>query len=190
MSITIDATVGGASANSHVTEAEAIAIAAITPNLVGWVTVSGSTCTEDEKRALVAATDWLTTLIYQGARVTTTQSLAWPRYNAQDPDASRAGGAYGYYAGYSSVIPFLPTVMPTRIKRGTCALAFAITRAGTTDILTLDSKIGVVEKTIGPITTKWAEPSQRAQGLARFPEVMRWLGPLLSVGAGQVRLTR
>lgn len=178
MAITIDATVGGSATNSNVTEAEAIAIAAVTPNLVGWTTVTGSACTEDEKKWLIAATDWLRTLAYQGYRVTDTQAQAWPRFNAPNPE------------GTTSTAVFATTEIPNGIKRGTCALAFACGRAGTTDILTLDSKIGIVEKTIGPITTRYADPSQRAQGLARFPEVMRWIGPLLAVGSGQVRLTR
>lgn len=178
MAITIDATVGGASTNSNVTEAEAIAVAAITPNLVGWTTVTGSTCSEDEKKWLIAATDWLRTLGYQGYRVTDTQAQPWPRDGAPNPE------------GTSSTTVFETTVIPNGVKRGTCALAFACGRAGTTDILTLGSTAGVVEETVGPLTTRYADPSQRAQGLAQFPEVMRWINPLLAIVSGQVRLVR
>jgi hypothetical protein len=62
--------------------------------------------------------------------------------------------------------------------------------AGTTDVAAAGATDGIIEKTVDVLTTVYAQPSQRAQGLARFPRVMKLIGPLLEVGAGQVRLTR
>jgi hypothetical protein len=178
VSITIDATVGGPSANSFADEPTAIAFAATRLNLTGWVTVSGSTCTNSEKQALVEATRELSALLYQGYRASDAQALSWPRYLALNPDM--AGGA-SYYD---------PSVLPPRIINATCELAIAFLAAGTTDIAAADPSITVIRKRVDVLETEYAPVSQRAQGLARFPRVMRLIAPLLMIGSGQVRLTR
>jgi Putative DnaT-like ssDNA binding protein len=179
MSIAIDASVGGQSSNSFVTEAEAIAFAATRLNLVGWTTVDGSSCEDLEQIALVEASRELSTLLFQGYRSDPTQALAWPRQLAPNPDAGSS-----YYTLYD------PNVIPQRIKDATCELAFEFLKGGDTDIATLDSNLAIVEERVDVIATRYAEPSQRAQGLTRFPRVMRHLAPLLAIGSGQVRLTR
>lgn len=179
MSVTIDATVGGQTSNSFVLETEAIAFAVTRLNLVGWATLTGSNCTDDEKRALIEASRELSALIYQGYRTDATQALAWPRQLANNPDAGST-----YYTLYD------PTVIPQRVKDATCELAFEFLKAGTTDIATLDDTIGIVREGVGSVTTEYAQPSQRAQGLARFPRVTRLITPLLGIGAGQVRMVR
>jgi hypothetical protein len=72
---TLDATLGGATSNSYVDLAEAVAIAR---NLQGgdqWVAR-----TDDEKiLSLIQATMWLETLEYVGTRCTAIQRLKWPR---------------------------------------------------------------------------------------------------------------
>lgn len=178
MTITIDATVGGPSSNSFTDEATAIAFAATRLNLTGWSTVDGASCTEDEKRALIEATRELGALIYQGYRASNTQSLAWPRYLALNPDLSGTESCYD------------PTVMPDRVINATCELAIAFLAAGTTDVAGADDTLGIIRKTVDVLTTEWAAPSQRLQGLARYPRVMRLISPLLAIGTGQVRLTR
>lgn len=178
MTLTIDASVGGVASNSFVDEPDAIAFAATRLNLAGWSTVSGTSCTEDEKKALIEATRELSALLYQGYRSTNTQALSWPRYLAIDPDQS---GCRSY---------FDPTVLPQRLIDATCELAIAFLAAGTTDIAAADDSLGIIRKTVDVLTTEWAAPSQRLQGLARFPRVMRLLSPLLAIGNGQVRLTR
>ena len=83
-----------------------------------------------------------------------------------------------------------PRDPPQRIRDATCERALEFLRAGPTDVAALDSKAGVIEKTVGPLTTRWVGPSQREAGLARYPRVMKLIGPLLGIGSGQVRLTR
>lgn len=180
VAITIIATPGDANTNSFATEAQAIARAATRLNLVGWVTVTGTTCAENEKAALIEAQRELNVLRYQGFRVTTTQALAFPRFEVPNPEIAYAS-SIGFYD---------PTVIPQILVDANIELAFEFLKAGKTDIAAIDDGIGIIRNTVGPLTTEWAAPSQRAQGLARFPRVLNLIAPLLLVGAGQVRLTR
>jgi hypothetical protein len=170
LAITIEATAGSGSANSFVTEAEVISYMAARLNASTWTSVTGSTCTESEKKALVEATRDLSVREWLGARVDSTQSLSWPRNWAVDPDSP-----INFY--------FDADVVPQRVKDATCELAFQYLNAGTTDIAALDANIGVKVKTIDVLTTEYFEPHQRAQGLSRFPRVMAYIKPLLA-GSG------
>ena len=61
---TLDATLAGATSNSYVTMAEAVAIAELLPGGSDW-----SLSTEDERiMSLIQATRWLETLDYRGDR--------------------------------------------------------------------------------------------------------------------------
>ena len=179
MALTIDATAGSATGNSFVLESEAITFAATRLNLTGWTTVTGTACTESEKAALIEASRELSAVIYQGYRTDGTQTLAWPRQLAVDPDRTSS-----YYVLFDS------NVIPQRIKNAACELAFQFLADGTTDTASLDSTISIKSESVGPISTTYAEPSQRAQGLARYPRVMRQIAPLLAIGSGQTRLIR
>lgn len=172
MAITVVETVGSASANSFVSVAEADTYLEARLNSSAW------TGTEPKKQAVIEATRELSALSWQGYRVDDTQALSWPRFNAPNPDST------------SSLSVYDTTEIPQRIKDATCELALEFLKAGTTDVAALDSTAGTIEETVGPITTRWADPSQRAAGLARYPRVMKLIGPLLGIGSGQVRLVR
>jgi hypothetical protein len=176
MTITITATAGDAAANSFVTEAEAIAYMAGRLNASAWTTLSGSTCTETEKQALIEATLELTVLGYRGARVGTTQALAWPRDWAVNPDDPTGQ----FYAN---------TVIPDRVKQATCELAFQFLKAGTTDVAALDSLQGIRQKTVDVLTTVY-EPGYRPRGIARYPRVINYLRPLLEGSSLMIPLER
>lgn len=177
MTITIDATVGGASANSFVTEVEQIAYMATRLNASTWTTVSGSTCTDTEKQAMVEATRELSAMNWRGTRAETTQLLSWPRWDVPDPDSPS-----GFL--YSS------TVIPQRIKDATCELAFQFLKSGTEDLASSDPNAGVVESTVDVITTRWESSSSKPQGLQRFTRIQRWIGPLLEGVPGYLELVR
>lgn len=176
MAITIVATAGGASANSFCTEAEAIAYVATRLNASAWTTASGSTCTEDEKKALCEATREISALDFLGYRADDTQALAWPRQYAPEPD--QVGGGY-----------FATTEIPVAVKDATAELAFQFLKAGTSDLAALDASLGVVEKTVDVLTTRY-QPYQRPTGLKRLPSVWRFLAPLLVSQANSTRLVR
>ena len=75
MAAVIDATIGGASANSYVTLADADAYFETTPDATNW-----DDKTNDQKnRALISATRWIDALSFYGKRCSETQALKWPR---------------------------------------------------------------------------------------------------------------
>lgn len=176
MSITIDASAGGASANSYVLESEAIAYMATRLNASAWTTFDGTDCTDTEKIAIAEATRYLSSLSWKSRRATTTQVLEWPRWGVQNPD-SPLGFLYQ------------TTCVPTRVKDATCELAFQFLNLGTTDLASIDPNTGVIEKTVDVLTTKYSV-YQRPTGLSRFPLVMRFIKPLLDGQTNQTTLVR
>lgn len=181
MALTIDATVGGASANSFVTEAEAITYMASRLNAGDWETTSGSSATETEKKALIEATRMLNLLAWRGVRVTDTQALAWPRDYATNPDAtiSDPGTEYPYYAD---------DVIPERVKDATCEYALELLRANadSRDPLQRDPDAVVKRRKTDVLETEWFEPPN-AQGWAAFPRIVTLLSPLTESASDIVR---
>ena len=84
MAISINATVGNASANSYVTLSEANAIVEgliLDDDVSAW---DGSN-TDNKNRALYTATIRIDRERFIGARVTNTQALQWPRQGVRKP---------------------------------------------------------------------------------------------------------
>lgn len=162
MPVVIDATAGGASANSFVTLVEADAYVATRLNASLWET---SASTDTKNRALVEATREINVLSWRGLRSTITQALAWPQQYALDPDSP-----YAYY--------FDTTTVPQRVKDATMELALQFVKSGTTDLAALDSTISIKREKVDVIETEYTEPYQRAQGLERFPRVWDLVRPL------------
>jgi hypothetical protein len=175
MALVIDATVGGASANSFVLLSEATTYMESRLNGSLWTAAT----TDNTNRALVEATRELSAMDWLGTRAATTQALAWPRTYATNPDT--ASFAWDYYAS---------TVIPQRVKDATMELAFQFINAGTTDVAAQDATAGVIEKTVDVLTTRYAEPYARATGIARYPRVLASIRPLLASASGVVTLVR
>jgi len=74
---TIDASVGGASANCLITQANATTYFNGRLSTDDWTNAS----TADKDRALIMATVRLEQEEYRGSKVTTAQALKWPRYS-------------------------------------------------------------------------------------------------------------
>jgi len=161
MAITIDATVGGSSANSFVTLAE------MTTYMEGRLNSStfDDATTDNQNRALAEATRYLSALDWCGYRVTDTQALSWPRQWAYDPDSPNQDY-------------FDTDVIPVRIKRGTMELAFQFLKAGTSDVAALDAAAGIKRKRIDVIETEY-DTARRPIGLSSYPSVLREIGVLL-----------
>lgn len=185
MPISIVATAGAANANSFATEAEFIAYAAARLNVPSGTTVSGSTCSETEKAALIEATRELTLLMYSGYRPSSTQALSWPRASAVNPDILQVESGDSV-----SELYFADDIIPQRVKDATVELALEFIKAGTTDLAGQDEDAGVIEETLGAMTTRWSESRPRAQGLKRFPRIASLVTPLLSSSAGAAELAR
>lgn len=75
MSVTLDATLAGASSNSYITVATATAYFDNRLDTTDWTSASA----DNKAASLITATTWLESLDYYGTRATTTQSLKWPR---------------------------------------------------------------------------------------------------------------
>ena len=83
MAAVIDATVGGASANSYLTVAEADAYMETHPLFSNW---DGATA-QEQINALIEGTRLLDDYFsWIGDIASDTQALRWPRTNAEDPD--------------------------------------------------------------------------------------------------------
>jgi hypothetical protein len=165
MAVTIVATAGAADANSFVTLAEAESYILGRLNVSLW-----DAATDDTKnRALVEATHELNALYWIGKRASSTQSLAWPRDWAVDPDDPNGD----YYAA---------TEIPARLKWATEELALQFVKAGTTDVAAQDSTAGIIRKKIDVLETEYA-PFGRAEGLDRYPRVVNYIRPLLDGGS-------
>ena len=75
MAVTLDATLSGATSNSYIDMASAVAIAENIPGGGDWVALG----VEERNLSLIVATRWLETLTYGGDRCKATQRLKWPR---------------------------------------------------------------------------------------------------------------
>ena len=121
MAITIDATVGGASANSYITLADANSIIeglVADDDVAAW---DGSS-NDNKNRALYTAAVRVDRERFLGARVTNTQALQWPRQGVRKPDT--------YINTYSIGFPFristdyfAETEIPEQVKKAQVILA-------------------------------------------------------------------
>lgn len=121
MAITIDATAGGASANSYLTLADAQAIVdglIEDDDVVAW----GTATTDQKNRALYTATQRLDRERFLGARATDTQALQWPRTGVRKPDTYVNTYATGFPFRISADY-FTDTEIPDQIKRAMVVLA-------------------------------------------------------------------
>jgi hypothetical protein len=75
MAVTLDATLSGATSNSYIDMANAVAIAENIPGGGDWAALGE----EERNLSLIVATRWLETLTYGGDRCKATQRLKWPR---------------------------------------------------------------------------------------------------------------
>ena len=121
MAVSIDATAGGASANSYITltEANTFVEAMISSTDVSkWTTGTDDT----RNRALAAAAQRLDRERFLGAKATDTQSMQWPRTGVRKPDTYVNTYATGFPFRISEDY-FTDTEIPDQIKRAQIELA-------------------------------------------------------------------
>ena len=121
MAVVIDATVGGANANSYLTLAEATAI------IDGFVEDAdvqhwNSGNTDSRNRALFTATQRLDRERFLGARATDTQALQWPRTGVRKPDTYINTYAVGFPFRITTDY-FTDTEIPQQIQYAQVVLA-------------------------------------------------------------------
>lgn len=185
MAITIDATIGGANANSYLTLSDA---QAIIDGLVenDDVTAWASATTDQKNRALYSATQRLDRERYLGARATDTQALQWPRTGVRKPDT--------YINTYTVGFPFritadyyTDTEIPDQIKKAQAELAIYLNN--NKDGLGLSGLEDYKNVSIGPINVT---PNQfGAVGADRIPPMVeRYLIGLRISGPGNIAVKR
>jgi|TARA_R100001443_G_scaffold25784_3_gene38828 hypothetical protein len=121
MAVTIDATAGGADANSYMTlsEADTFVEAMISSSDVSkWTTGND----DSRNRALTAAAQRLDRERFLGARATDTQALQWPRTGVRKPDTYVNTYATGFPFRISDDY-FTDTEIPDQVKRAQIEMA-------------------------------------------------------------------
>ena len=175
MAATITATLKSATANSYVTLAEADTYFETTPESSTW-----DNKTDDQKnRALIAATRWIDSLIFEGDRCDENQALKWPRNN--------------YHVDR---VELTCSAIPNNIKYAQYELARAL--ANDTDAITgTTGKDGNFEEVkLGDIQVKYNTASQGTGAINNIMDVYPWLqsylGAYMLGGAGtfQMRVVR
>ena len=187
MAITIDATVGGANANSYLTLAAAELI------IEGFVqdddVTAWTSATNDQKnRALYTATQRLDRERFLGARATDTQALQWPRTGVRKPDT--------YINTYAVGFPFrittdyyTDTEIPSQIKQAQCVLAVYLNN--NKDGMGLSGIEDYKSVQIGTLRVESAGASASATGADRLPPIFeRYLTGLRISGPGNIAIRR
>jgi hypothetical protein len=187
MAITIDATVGGANANSYLTLAAAELI------VEGFVqdddVTAWASATNDQKnRALYTATQRLDRERFLGARATDTQALQWPRTGVRKPDT--------YINTYAIGFPFrittdyyTDTEIPSQIKQAQCVLAVYLNN--NRDGMGLSGIEDYKSVQIGTLRVESAGASSSATGADRLPPIYeRYLTGLRISGPGNIAIRR
>ena len=187
MAITIDATVGGASANSYLTLADAQAlIDGMVEN--DDVTAWASATTDQKNRALYSATQRLDRERFLGARATDTQALQWPRTGVRKPDT--------YVNTYATGFPFrittdyfTDTEIPDQVKQAQAVLAVYLNN--NKDGLGLSGLEDYKSVSIGSLSVTTAGASSMATGADRVPPIFeRYLTGLRISGPGNFAIKR
>ena len=187
MAITIDATVGGANANSYLTLADAQAlIDGMVEN--DDVTAWASATTDQKNRALYSATQRLDRERFLGARATDTQALQWPRTGVRKPDT--------YINTYATGFPFrittdyfTDTEIPDQVKQAQAVLAVYLNN--NKDGLGLSGLEDYKSVSIGSLSVTTAGASSMASGADRVPPIFeRYLTGLRISGPGNFAIKR
>lgn len=171
MPCTIDATVGGVSANAYADIAFADAYHEAHLYNTTW-----TAATADEKcRALQMATRMLDAQVaWFGWIATTTQALLWPR--------SGVIGRTGY--------AWQPTVLPTELKQAAAELARVLLAGGRTPDVPASSD-GISRLVAGPVEIEFdgtrTDPREISDAVFYL---IQHLGVLRTRGAGSIALTR
>ena len=155
---TLDVTVGGATANSYISEVDASSYFDERLNVGAWT----AAVTDDRARALISGTRWVDTQGFVGEKATTAQALAWPRADVDD---------------------IADDAIPVAVQQAVCEVALALLAAGTTDLLAVDSTSGVKRKKVDVLETEYFGPDDRPTGLEKVPQAIRFLAPYLA-GSG------
>jgi hypothetical protein len=187
MAVTIDATVGGANANSYLTLAAAQTLIdgfVEDDDVVAW---AGATL-DQKNRALVSATQRLDRERFLGARATDTQALQWPRTGVRKPDTYINTYAVGFPFRITTDY-FTDTEIPSQVQYAQCVLAVYLNN--NRDGLGLSGVEDYKRVQIGSLSVETAGASNMAAGADRVPPIFeRYLTGLRISGPGNFAIRR
>jgi hypothetical protein len=173
MALEVEDGTGKANAEAYISAADATAYHAARAN-AAWAAVADDATREAYLRR---ATDYMA--VYRdrwaGWRVSTTQALDWPRYEVPIRDAS--------YAGAQLLAYYPADAVPVQVQRACAELAL---RAIDGD-LNADLAAPVIEETVGPITTKYADGARQSK---TFPAIDAMLAPFLDGSGNSLKVKR
>jgi hypothetical protein len=185
MAVSIDATAGGASANSYITltEANTFVEAMISSTDVSkWTTGTDDT----RNRALAAAAQRLDRERFLGAKATDTQSMQWPRTGVRKPDTYLNTYATGFPFRISEDY-FTDTEIPDQIKRAQIELAVYL--KNNVDGISLGGLEDFKSVQVGSISV--TPDKSGAIGADRVPPMFeRYLTSLRISGPGNIAIRR
>lgn len=187
MALILDATPGGAAANTYVLLTDAETYFLSRPFSAAWTASTDPV----KSQALAYATILLDRQRWLGTKGTTssgalTQALAWPRRWAPTLEFDSYPQFVTDNFIDTSTAFFSSLTIPTPIVRATCELALEILNAGTTDPLTKDPTRNIKREKIDVLETEYFDPQYRVYGLGLFPAVMALIAPLLRSMAREV----
>lgn len=167
MASTIDATVGGASANSYVTLQEAATYFGDRLHKDAWTNASAP----DKTAALIWAAKVIDSRIsWLGTRASSTQARAWPRAYVRNPDPANSTA--------DTTCCYLPAdAIPQDIKDAQCEMALALLAS---DITATPDSAGIGSLAVSSLRIDFAGAQQ--------PTIPRQVDELLS-RYGTVRAT-
>lgn len=174
MALIVEDGTGRADADTYCALADATTYHAAMGN-AAWAALATDEVREQALRRATLYMGQTYRLRWAGYRKTDTQALDWPRHNVPKPDTSD-GRFMAYYDD---------DVVPVEVRNACADLAL---KASAGDLLA-DQSQAVIERTVGPITTKYAAGSSATK---RFVAVDRLLAPLLADGGSSsaLRLVR
>lgn len=185
MPVAIDATAGGANANSYLTLADAQSMIdgmVLNADVTAW----GTATTDAKNRALVSATQRLDRERFLGARTDDLQALQWPRSGVRKPDT--------YINTYAVGFPFRITEdyfdddeIPDQVKRAQVELAVYLNN--NTDGIGLSGLEDYKSVSIGSISV--TTNTSGAVGADKIPPMVeRYLAGLRLGGPGNIAIRR
>lgn len=170
MACAIDSTVGGASANSYSSIADADAYHETHLYASDWEDAAA----EDKCKALQMATRVLDQRFeWKGVAVGSVQALLWPRVAAMYPNGH----------------PIPSDIVPTAVKHATAEFARQLIVSDRTADSVTDTK-GIKLLTAGPVTMEFRSVSAKPISDSVQGFLVPYYGTLIAVGGGAVTLLR
>lgn len=187
MPLTLLSTAGGATSNSYASVAEATAYLEGRLFAAAWTAATVA----QQEQALVYATTLLDRERWRGAKGITstgalTQALAWPRRWAGTLEQDAPSEWVAEFFVDTATVYYSSLTVPAPIVRATAELALELLKAGDTDPFGKDGTRNVRRKTVDVLTTEYVDASQRARGLAIYPNVLALIAPLLRDASGRM----